>query len=505
MRHIHRLCWSVVAATAAVVCLWACCQAYARGATRADSVPVHGFVADAKFMALRDAFRSTLMNHEGTGTKPRGSGGGGASFAVYHRGRLVVDVWGGEAESPAPLAPCTMGAVSRAPLDAHWVSEAPQRCRAGGNRQSAGTTSEWQATTASYMFSGTKGLAAVAIAVLVDQGHLRYSDPVAKYWPDFGRAGKRNVTVGMVLAHSAGLSALDRYQRQSPLQWATDSGEHMARMHPVWEPGAQVGYAPWAVGTVVAELVPRVDPQHRPVDVFFREEVAQRLGVADQLALGRLQPAAGMQVAKFRFAGLSTWLPAPWRIPHAVTHATIPSSLSWRAFANPRGNPLHFNSPRWQGAMLPNTNGFGTARAVAKVYAAMVQSVVDDPSTRGDVTPLVSEATVRRAGLSTSIAGPDQVMMVDTAFGMGFVRCSEYFPMDMTPARRRSGTTWLDDGCQGVFGHPGFGGAVAWADARTGLAVAYLPSVLDPAASARSVRFATLRGAFEKIVENHLQ
>ena len=50
-------------------------------------------------------------------------------------------------------------------------------------------------------FSTTKAAAALAVALLYEQGRLRYDDPVSKYWPGFGTHGRDNVTIQMALSH----------------------------------------------------------------------------------------------------------------------------------------------------------------------------------------------------------------------------------------------------------------------------------------------------------------
>ena len=50
-------------------------------------------------------------------------------------------------------------------------------------------------------FSTTKAVSSICIAKLVALGKLQYDDPVSMYWPGFGKFGRENVTVQMVLSH----------------------------------------------------------------------------------------------------------------------------------------------------------------------------------------------------------------------------------------------------------------------------------------------------------------
>ena len=89
----------------------------------------------------------------------------GASVCAYYRGEKVVDLWAGYKDA---------------------AREDP-----------------WLADTLVNVYSTTKGLAALAIAVLYDEGLIDYTAPVAQYWPEFGAAGKSKVTVAELLAHKA--------------------------------------------------------------------------------------------------------------------------------------------------------------------------------------------------------------------------------------------------------------------------------------------------------------
>ena len=92
--------------------------------------------------------------------------GGGAAVCVYHRGELVVDLW-------------------------------------GGYRDPSGTP--WLRDTMAPSFSTTKGVASTLIHVMADRGLIDYEEPVATYWPEFAQAGKSAITIRQVLAHQSGL------------------------------------------------------------------------------------------------------------------------------------------------------------------------------------------------------------------------------------------------------------------------------------------------------------
>src|SRR5215207_3959796 len=79
----------------------------------------------------------------------------GAALAVYHRGRLLLD--------------CAEG-----------YSDTQRGERVGTD-------------TLFPLFSGTKPFAAIALWQQIERGHLGLDEPVATYWPAFGRNGKNRV------------------------------------------------------------------------------------------------------------------------------------------------------------------------------------------------------------------------------------------------------------------------------------------------------------------------
>ena len=95
-----------------------------------DEVLVDGHVADG-FEAVRDAFADNLRHR----------GELGAAFAVTCDGQAVVDLWGG----------CADGAGAR----------------------------PWRPDTLQVIFSGTKGLVALCMLILVDRGAKVEMDAVS--------------------------------------------------------------------------------------------------------------------------------------------------------------------------------------------------------------------------------------------------------------------------------------------------------------------------------------
>ena len=148
---------------------------------------------DKEFREVADVFRNQIARTDG-----------GAAVAVYHRGRLVIDLWGGV----------------RSPDGIPWARDTLAMC-----------------------YSTTKGAAATCAHVLADRGELDYDERVATYWPEFAQNGKGEITVRQVLSHCAGLhrfgTIIDHGSRILNWQHMTDA---LARAKPAYPLGTAVGY-----------------------------------------------------------------------------------------------------------------------------------------------------------------------------------------------------------------------------------------------------------------------
>ncbi|MYW48211.1 serine hydrolase domain-containing protein [Streptomyces sp. SID161] len=382
---------------------------------------VHGTVAEG-FEPVREAFAANFAL----------LGERGAAVAVYRGGHRVVDLW-------------------------------------AGTRDVDGET-PWQRGTAQIVRSATKGVAAAALLLLHQRGELDLDAPVGTYWPEYKAAGKEHTRVWHLLAHRAGVPALDR--PLTPAE-AADPGigaAAVAAQAPAWEPGTDHGYHAQTYSWLTGELLRRITG--RPVGEWLADEIAGPVGADLWLGLpqprqahvGRVGPARTPETA----GGLKT------RPKRAVAEAYAdPGSLTRRAFAAITPLPDE-NAPAYRAAALPASNGIATADGLARLYASLIGDV--DGGTR-----LFSPQTMELARAERS-AGADRVLVVGTRFGLGYMLHGPASPL-LSP---------------GSFGHPGRGGALAFADPETGIAFGYVTNgfrqsvTADPRAQAlvRAVRTA---------------
>jgi len=366
---------------------------------------IDGYVA-TEFEPLLDVFAQNFDER----------GEVGAAVSVYLDGQPVVDLWGGLADS-----------------------------RIG---------TPWREDTLVLVYSATKGVTAICANLLVERGLLDPDAAVAALWPEFAARGKGEITVAQVMSHQAGLPYVEgEFTLAESLSW-TPIVDALAAQAPIWAPGTKHGYHMRTYGWLVGELIRRADPQHRTVGTFWREEIADGLGLDFWIGLPEeLEPRVAQLVPPRRDLG-------------ELLRQVGPDLLLTRVISNPGGHFNYdgmWNTRELHAAELPSSNGIGNARALARLYSSCIGPV--------DGTRVLSATTVGRATLERA-CGKDEVLMTESCFGLGFM------------LGRAFGAANPPD----AFGHAGAGGSLAFADPDTGIAFGYVMSDLrfDPEGDPRS-------------------
>ena len=352
---------------------------------------------DPRFASLLDAFRAEFAAF----------GEVGAAVCVIVGGHVVADLYGG------------------------WADQDERR--------------RWQPDTLVNVFSVGKGLVAACTARLAGQGTLNLDAAVATYWPEFAAAGKDAITVRQLLAHQAGLPAVRRrLPPGSMLDWPAMTTA-LAGQEPWWEPGAAHGYHVNTFGFLTGEVIRRLTGC--TVGTFLREQIAGPLGADVHIGLPE---AEHTRVATFAWPGP----PPAEEEPDGLDRAQL---MEHNTYYNPSGlsGAGVVNSPAWRAAEIPSTNAHGTARGVARVYAALISGTgpaVADPGA-------LAEATTEQA------YGEDLVLHRPSRFGLGF---------QLTQPERPIGPG------QATFGHFGAGGSLGFADPESGVAFGYVMNQMGP-------------------------
>jgi CubicO group peptidase (beta-lactamase class C family) len=417
---------------------------------------IHG-LCDPRF----DRVRAVFTEHFSRGEEV------GGAICVFHGDELVVDLWGGVADRR--------------------------------------TGRPWHSDTPCLVFSCTKALTAVCALHLWEQGRYEMDGPVAAWWPEFATAGKDVVTAAHLLSHQGGLPALDTPVSVADAADAGAVAAMLAAQEPVWEPGTAHGYHALTFGWLAGEIVRRLSGQR--VGDYLAEHVTgpHKLdiwlgapdGVIERAARVTTRPpdpprsdtaptdtartgppradAPGEDAAGEQAAPGASGPPArPAARPPARSAADLaaalggPSNLLIRSLYNPDTTSVRggSNSPSVLRGGWPASGAVSSAAALAAFYRHLIAGRIIDPGTL-------------QAAITPRVSGPDRVMGVDSAFGLGFMRPAVMF---LTPPA----------GAASAFGHTGFGGSVGLGDVSRGIAMAYVPNRLagEMSAGLRAYRLA---------------
>ncbi len=352
----------------------------------------------------------------------------GAGFTVYHRGRCVVDLWGGKAD------------VAR---DRPWTRD-----------------------TRAVVFSVSKGLTAMALALLADRGQLDWDAPVASYWPGFAAEGKQAITVRTLVNHRAGLLGLDQ-----PLTMddcvrpeAKDRVlEAIERQRPAWEPGTRQGYHAITWGMYARELFERVTgddlgaflerelfaPLAADVSLGTPPEIDGRIATVYQL--GNAARAARMLVAAVRART------PEGKLARDVLRRRSPPKA---AFLNPRPGPgglAAYNTIPIRRATLAWASATASAHGLARAYVPFASGG------DGFGRRYLKASTLTPIHDRQSWSERDLVLHKPSGWSQGFVKDEAGVFSPRAEA----------------FGHPGMGGSLGWCDPVAELAIGYVMNRLD--------------------------
>lgn len=327
----------------------------------------------------------------------------GSAVCVYHQGEKVVDLWGGHMD--------------------------------------AARTRPWQADTLCLMYSIAKSMSALSLHIIADEGKIDLEAPVATYWPQFAQAGKDKIKVRHVISHNDGV-------------WGTDAAEagdvydpaRMTRVieqqEPAWPVETKGAYDTVNSGFKAGEIVRRVTGQR--IQDFVHQRICRPLGANYFL---------GVTEDKLTLcADLTPNASAPLRA--AVADPNAPMARAQKCFPKPFNTDAQ-NSRRFRTAGIPSFGGFGEARAMCRIYAALGEGGAIDGQ------HLISKAAIERATRQQWSDLQDGLLGSAMAMGMGFMRP----PPDGFPLFG----PWPD-----AFGHSGAGGARAFAIPSQRLAVCFV-------------------------------
>jgi CubicO group peptidase (beta-lactamase class C family) len=327
----------------------------------------------------------------------------GAGYAVVHGTKMVVDLWGGYTGRDFKKS--------------------------------------WEKDTLVNVYSTTKGMGALTVALLAEKGQLDYSARVTDYWPEFGAQGKQDVTVAQLLSHQAGVCGVTEKITVEDLYNWDKMVSLLAAQKPFWPPGTRAGYHAVTWGFLAGEIVRRITG--KTLGTCFREKVARPLGADFYIGL----PDSEMH----RVADMIG--PNHARIPirTANDQREIPP-LYAVALLNPDIRPVRdASSVAWRKAEIAAANGQANARGIARIYGALANG--------GEIDGIriIQPQSIAAATVQEAFERNDPVTGKPMRYARGFMLNTEdgYGPNLK------------------AFGHGGAGGSIGFADPDTHIGVGY--------------------------------
>lgn len=289
------------------------------------------------------------------------------------------------------------------------------------------------ADTLFWIASMSKPVTGVAILMLLDEGKLKATDPVAKYLPEFATLkspSPAHITITQILTHTSGLGEADQ---EKALKAKT-----LADLVPLWlaapmqyEPGEKWKYTQSGINAA-SRIVEVVSGQS--FDVFVQERLFTPLGMKDTTFYPSDEQRKRQATGYAKNKDTGTLEPAPARVPYEGTRNRPP-----------QGNGGLYSTPHDYARFCQMLLGGGTFEG-RRYLSANAMKFLNTPQTP-DAMPV---------GFFQSDAFGNRGMNYGWGLGTSILRT----PHEGVAAMLSPGT----------FGHGGAWGTQAWVDPVKGVA-----------------------------------
>ena len=338
----------------------------------------------------------------------------GSSLCVIVDGEIVVDIWAGH--------------------------------------KNKNKTKEWSEDTLSVAFSSTKAALALCAHILIERGELELKEKVTKYWPEYGKNGKEETTIEMILNHSAGLPALRTEVKEGGfLDW-----DYMVKLieneKSFWEPGKETGYHMMTTGWLIGELIRRTTG--KSLSEFFNNELRVPYDLNYWIGLPETEDD--------RVAEIIPFVPGPEDKPSGFATAFRDDRDSMQRLSLTNTGGYNYNAKETYRAQLGAIGGITDARSLAKMLTPLAQNN----------EKLLSKDTVKKLSESNVKTNIDKMLLFPTNFSNGFM-----LNMDNRKTFEGEGGSFIIG--PNAFGHVGYGGSSAtFADPDSKISFGYLTNRL---------------------------
>jgi CubicO group peptidase (beta-lactamase class C family) len=291
------------------------------------------------------------------------------------------------------------------------------------------------------VFSTSKGITAMVVHLLQEQGLLDISDRVADYIPEYAQHGKGETTIAHVLAHRAGVPTLPR--RMLELDLITDREflcHEICQQKPLTRPGTVLAYHAISGGFILGEIV------HRVTGKTIREVLADEF--LDPLGFRWGNYGVAPEDVKLLGTNYATGLKL---LPPL-------SKLAARVLSRPPDEIVALsNDPRFNTAIIPAGNLITTSDELSRFFE------IFRAGGELDGVRVMQPETIRRALTEQSRLEIDLSLGFPTRFSYGLMLGAKV----LSPYGRDTDL---------AFGHLGFINIMGWADPERAISGALITS-----------------------------
>lgn len=289
--------------------------------------------------------------------------------------------------------------------------------------------------TPACLYSASKAVMAMTVHKLAEEGHVNLLNPVAYYLPEFGKNGKKNISIYQMLAHRGGFPMIEA---DVPMDVMFDRErilDIIYNMEAMCPEGRVQAYHAVTSGFVADELIRKTTG--KTINEYLKEKIADPMGMKN-FTFGVPQEQQ-MQVARNYVTGMK--------------NGKLVEGVLSRAFGVSIDTAVELsNSKAFMEAIVPSANLYATAEEVGRFYQMLL-----DMGRYGDrqiFDPLTIQKAIREAG-GMQI---DKGIFLPMRFSAGFMLGGK--PLGMYGLNTHH-----------AFGHLGFANIFCWADRERDIAV----------------------------------
>ena len=311
---------------------------------------------------------------------------------------------------------------------------------------------KWKEDTLSVAFSSTKAALALCAHLLIDREELNPKEKVTKYWPEYGKKGKENTTVEMILNHSAGLPALKTRVKEGGFFDWDYMVELLENEEPFWTPGEHTGYHMMTTGWLIGELIRRITD--KSLGQYFNDEISNPYNLEYWIGLPESEVDRVAKVTPFKSS------PNDKPSGFATAFRTKPDSMQKLSLTNTGG--YDYNSKDTYKAQIGGVGGITNARSLAGMLTPLAKNNEE----------LLTKSAVKRLSKSNKRSEKDKMLLLPTNFSEGFM-----LNMDNRNKFEGEGGSFMIG--KNAFGHVGYGGSSAtFADPDSKISFGYVVNKL---------------------------